>query len=165
MCLCLLDQTPPDISPSSALSANPRQLPLPLSLWGLGWAMVASSSCKCQKQVNEMFYHWYTLPISRELPSVWKLLSHRVGSALREAGCLISLSKEERSWSKPGRSPRSACQHWSIREWRAGGQLWGGGSRYWSATAFITCRHRHRETSAVYAETLRRFPEKVLVCL
>lgn len=74
-----------------------------------------------------------------------KLPSHRVGSALREAGCLISRSKDDRSESKPSRSPRSACQHWSIREWRAGGQLWGAGSRYWSATAFITCREKETE--------------------
>lgn len=51
----------------------------------------------------------------------------------------MSLSREERRESKPSRSPLSACQHCSIKEWRAGGQLWGAGRRYWSATAFITC--------------------------
>lgn len=69
------------------------------------------------------------------------LLPHRVGSALREAGCLMSRSREDSMDSKVGRSPRSACQHCSIREWRAEGQLWGAGRRYWSATAFITCSH------------------------
>lgn len=70
------------------------------------------------------------------------LLPHRVGSALREAGCLMSRSRDDSMDSKVGRSPRSACQHCSIREWRAEGQLWGAGRRYWSATAFITCSHR-----------------------
>ncbi|TNN81121.1 hypothetical protein EYF80_008777 [Liparis tanakae] len=81
-----------------------------------------------------------------------KPASHRVGSTLREAGCLMSRSKEERSESKPGRSPRSTCQHCSIREWRAEGQLGGAGRRYWSATAFITCREIRREQmmSGVY---------------
>lgn len=51
----------------------------------------------------------------------------------------MSLSREERRESKPSRSPLSACQHCSIREWSAGGQLWGAGRRYWSATTFITC--------------------------
>lgn len=51
----------------------------------------------------------------------------------------MSLSREERRESKPSRSPLSACQHCSIREWSAGGQLFGAGRRYWSATAFITC--------------------------
>lgn len=69
------------------------------------------------------------------------LLPHRVGSALREAGCLMSRSRDDSRDSKVGRSPRSACQHCSIREWRAEGQLCGAGRRYWSATAFITCSH------------------------
>lgn len=72
-------------------------------------------------------------------------VSHLLGSVLRDAGCLMSRSKEDRRVSKVGLSPRSACQHWSIREWRAGGQLCGAGRRYWSATAFITYRGASEE--------------------
>lgn len=71
--------------------------------------------------------------------------SHLLGSVLREAGCLMSRSREDRRVSNAGLSPRSARQHWSISEWRAGAQLCGAGRRYWSATAFITCRGEREE--------------------
>lgn len=114
-----------------------------------GWEQLLYKGGKCQKLEHVQKQQISSLAASDIfcvlLSICQKLPSHRVGSALREAGCLMSRSKDDRSESKPGRSPRSACQHWSIREWRAGGQLWGAGRRYWSATAFITCREKERE--------------------